>query len=71
LTEGEQGVVAGVTQTANKLIGSLPAQFLGLVVLNVVFIVGILWFLNNRDDARERLLTPILAACLQQKDKSP
>lgn len=70
MTEGERGIVAGVTETANRLVAGLPAQFLGLVVLNIVFVAGILWFLNNRDDARERMLTPILAACLQQKDKS-
>ena len=62
MTEAERGVIGDL---GSKLISSLPAQFLGLVVLNIVFICGLLWFLNNRDDARERMLTPILAACLQ------
>jgi hypothetical protein len=69
VTEGEKGIVAGVTELGGKLVSGLPAQFLGLVVLNIVFICGLLWFLNNRDDARERLLTPILAACM--RDKGP
>lgn len=66
MTDAEAQGVAGV---ASKLIGSLPAQFLMLLVLNVVFILGLLWFLNARDEARERLLTPILAACLQPVNK--
>lgn len=68
MTDAEAHGVAGV---ASKLIGSLPAQFLMLLVLNVVFILGLLWFLNARDEARERLLTPILASCLQPNKEAP
>lgn len=62
MTEAEHGVIG----LGNKLIGSLPAQFLLLALMNVIFICGLLWFLNNRDDARERMLTPILAACVKR-----
>lgn len=56
---------AGVVSLGTKLIGSLPAQFLMLLAINVVFVLGLLWFLDQRDEARERLLTPIIAGCLK------
>jgi hypothetical protein len=66
MTEGEaKGVAAGAIEAGGKLLGSLPAQMLVLVMLNLVFIFALFWFLNSRDTARERLLTPILAACMQ------
>lgn len=61
MTEAERGIIG----IGNKLVGSLPAQFLLLVLINVIFIGGLLWFLEKRDSARERMLTPILAACLK------
>jgi hypothetical protein len=57
------GAVAG---TAGKLIASLPAQFLVLVLLNTAFIAGLLWFLNNQEAARERTFGPILSGCMNQ-----
>lgn len=61
---------------AAQVLTTLPAQFLTLVLLNTAFILGLLWFLNSVDahriaseqaqaDARERVLTPILAACMR------
>jgi hypothetical protein len=44
----------------------LPAQFLTLCLINLVFLLGFLWFLDQRDGARERLITPIIAACLER-----
>ena len=55
-----------LTGLGNRLITSLPAQFLMLVLLNLFFVLGLLWFLNNQNASRERLLTPILTACIQQ-----
>ena len=58
----------GIVGLGNKLIGSLPAQFLMLAIINMVFIGSLVWFLDRRDSARERLLTPILAACLERNN---
>ena len=67
MTEAEaHGVVGAATELGGRIIGALPAQFLMLVLLNSVFIGGLLWFLDRRDTARERLLTPIVTSCLQQ-----
>jgi hypothetical protein len=59
---------------------SLPAQFLMLVLLNVVFICGLLWYLSvidtNRQlieqkaaEARERVLAPLLSACIHEPEQ--
>jgi len=67
MTDAEtRGVVGAATELGGKLIGSLPAQFLMLCVLNLFFILGLLWFLNQQDQARERVLAPIVTSCLQQ-----
>lgn len=63
MTEQE---ATGVISLGSKLISSLPAQFLMLCVLNLVFIGGLLWFLDKRDVAREHVLGPIVDRCLQE-----
>lgn len=64
------GIVAGVTELGGKIVSNLPSQFLMLVVLNVIFILGLLLFLHSWEsssmEARERLLTPILTECIKQ-----
>lgn len=64
------GIVSNVTDLGGKIVSSLPAQFLILVVLNTIFIGGLLLFLNNLEarssEARERMLTPILSRCIEQ-----
>jgi hypothetical protein len=58
--------IGAVTTTAGRLIASLPAQFLCLVVLNTAFLVGLLWFLNEQEKTRERIYGPILNSCMGQ-----
>jgi hypothetical protein len=81
VTEGDaRNVVSGITEVSSKLIGSLPAQFLVLCLLNALFLGGVLWFLDRENsiqaqteahgiDVRERLLTPILTACFTNPGK--
>jgi hypothetical protein len=57
------GAMAG---TAGKLINSLPAQFMVLVLLNTAFLSGLLWFLNKQEATRERIYGPVLAGCMNQ-----
>jgi hypothetical protein len=67
VTEDEaRGVVGAATQLGSKLIGSLPAQFLMLCLLNLIFILGLLWFIHQREMQRERLLSAYLASCERQ-----
>jgi hypothetical protein len=60
------GTVGAVSRTASKLIDTLPAQFMVLVLLNSIYVVGMLWFLNVQADRRDRNLGPIITSCLQQ-----
>lgn len=53
-----------VTTTAGKILNSLPAQFLVLVLINAVFVVGLLWFLNQQEMVRERTFAPLVKACI-------
>ncbi len=52
--------VAGV---ANKLTATLPPQFMALLVINVVFILGLLWFMHDLAMTRIEAVTKIFAAC--------
>jgi hypothetical protein len=58
--------IGAVTTTAGRLISSLPAQFLVLVLLNTVFILSLLSFLEKQEQARERIYTPLLSSCMNQ-----
>jgi hypothetical protein len=60
------GTIGAASRTASKLIDSLPAQFMVLVLLNSIYVIGMLWFLNIQADRRDRNLGPIVASCLQQ-----
>lgn len=81
MTEAEQRaqtMAGAAADTANRLITALPTQFLVLVLMNTVFILGMLWFLDRENgarqvteqhlaEARERVLVPMLQGCLQHK----
>jgi cbb3-type cytochrome oxidase subunit 3 len=81
MTEAEQRattLAGAAADTANRLITALPVQFLVLVLMNTVFIAGLLYFLNRENEARqqteqhlaearERVLLPLLTACIQHK----
>jgi hypothetical protein len=56
----------GLISLGAKFIGGLPAQFLVLCALNVVFVGMLLWFLDKRETTRERALTPIVEQCLKE-----
>ena len=67
MTEEEtRGVVGAATKIGSQLIGSLPAQFLMLCIIDLVFIFGLLWFIDQREKQRERLLSAYLASCEKQ-----
>lgn len=72
------GISDSAVDAASRVLTTLPAQFLALVLLNTAFVLGLLWFLNGVDarrvtfeqaeaGARERVLTPVLASCIDQR----
>lgn len=58
----------GLTGLGGKIVASLPAQYLLLLLINVFFVCGLLWFLDQREETRERLIAPILTDCIQHKE---
>ena len=75
--EQTAGLIGAAKDIGGKLVMSLPGQFLALLLMNTVFILGLLYFLQRETDsrmqleqrqteARERLLQPILQACVTQ-----
>jgi len=50
---------------AGRITTALPAQFLMLVLLNIIFLGVVFWHQQKQDDARERLFTPILMSCFR------
>ena len=54
-----------VVETAGKLMGTLPSQFLVLIMLNLVFICGTLWFLQRHDELRIEATRDILKVCTE------
>lgn len=59
--------VSGVVRACTSMLGTLPGQFLALLVINACFIGGLLWFLNAQSDARERIINTIVSSCLERK----
>ena len=59
-------IIGTVNNLGDKLIGAIPPQFLVLVLITAVFNLGMLWFLDRREQQRERLFGPYLSACEKQ-----
>lgn len=63
------GVVTAIIGLGSNVVAGLPAQFLALVGINVVFVLGLLWFLNGQAIQRTVVVDHILTACLQKVER--
>jgi hypothetical protein len=63
------GIVAAVIGLGSNVLGGLPGQFIALLAVNCVFVLGLLWFLNNQNVQRVALVDHLLTACLQSIDR--
>jgi heme/copper-type cytochrome/quinol oxidase subunit 4 len=54
-----------LTSLGQTALTSVPPAFLVLAAMNVIFVLGLLYFLHLQSAPRERLLTQIVAACLK------
>ena len=59
----------GLLGLAGKLTTSLPAQFLALLLLNLLVVGGLLWIEDRRADAREHVLIKLLDTCGGSHDR--
>ncbi len=60
--------VAQVTTTAMKV---LPAQFVMMLLINVVFILGLLWFMHDVQITRIEAVTKIFQTCAAAMSRYP
>jgi hypothetical protein len=65
--EEAHGVVAAVTNLGRTALTSIPPAFLVLCAINAAFVGGLMVFLDRQSDARERVLSQIITACLDDK----
>ena len=68
MTEEESKGLVGL---GGKLIAGLPAQFLALVVINVLFLGGLFWFIDARANHTAEVLNQLLSACLSNQGTKP
>lgn len=61
----EDGIVGAAERSAGRAIEALkPAQYLALVLLNVMVLGGLLLYLDRREERRDEKVLPIITACL-------
>lgn len=60
MTEGE---AKGLIGLSSKLLSALPAQFILLLLINVLLVGGFVWHMDKQLDARERVLMKLVESC--------
>lgn len=65
--ERHPGLTGQAIDTTGRLLGSLPPSFLVLALLNILFLGGVLWFLNSQTVQRTAILSRVLDACVEQE----
>jgi hypothetical protein len=65
--------VGAVVGLAGSVVSGLTPQFLALVVVNTVFVLGLLWFLHGESAGRVQAFSVAMAVCSQHiaKDRPP
>lgn len=66
MPEQPPGVVTAIVGLGTHVVEGLPGQFLALVGINVIFVLGLLWFLNSQQVQRTMIVDHLLTACMQQ-----
>ena len=61
-----KGIIGAVESVSNKVLAGLPAQFLALVLINVVFMGAFVWYVDARSRHSVDIIQQLLSSCLQQ-----
>jgi len=61
---GSKGVVAGVLDLSNKIVGTLPPAFLLLILINAMFIGTVMWFLDSQVKQRLGMMDKLVDRCM-------
>ena len=65
-TDNSTNVPGMVARLGESLTSALPAQFIMLLLINVVFLGCVLWFEANSQAQRAAIMNRVLDACLEQ-----
>ncbi|HEX3350568.1 MAG TPA: hypothetical protein VHS58_20960 [Acetobacteraceae bacterium] len=64
---GNPTAVSAISKATNRVIDALqPAQYLALIVLNVLMIGGLLVYMERREARRDEAVSPVIAACMNK-----
>jgi len=56
---------AGMLRTVAQVLGRLSPEFLGLLIVDALFMASVIYLLHAQNASRERVLGPALNACLE------
>ena len=54
-----------LSSLSERVIAELPSQFLALIIVNAVFLIGLFWFVDARANHTAAVLNQLLQACLK------
>jgi hypothetical protein len=60
MTEAEAKGIVGLSR---QIVAALPAQFLLLLLINILLVGGFVWHMDSQLDARERVLIKLVETC--------
>ncbi len=60
------GLAEDVADVAKNITSTLPPSFVALLVINLFFVLGMLWFMHDIAITRIEAVTKIVSACVQQ-----
>ena len=61
-----KSLLGTVNNLGGKLISTTPPVLIFLVLITAVFNITMIWFMDRREQQRERLIGPYLSACEHQ-----
>lgn len=54
----------GLTGLGKAIVNTLPGQFLALLLINVIFVLGILWFLEKQQELASTVAREVFDRCI-------
>lgn len=58
------GTTGRLIDAGKSVISEIPPSFIGLLLVNLMFLAAVLWFLNSQVEARMALVAKVIDACV-------
>jgi len=65
--EVQPGFAGAVVELARAVMAALPPAFIGLLLVNVIFLAVLFQYLEKASETRSAAVNKILDSCLQQR----